>query len=171
MIQKGSTLILIPCEEGWGRGSGPGESQSGPVNRNRCKQAHRRITVNILLTIQILYLLQILYLYLYLQVILFAILASLHCNQVQMQTGTYVNISVKIYIFISPVQQNLQIFCRVLEYWEMKLQILAPNNALSEKEAVNTSPIFFFFILFFHISALIYSLFWWRDLCHFGGQN
>ena len=165
MIQKGSTLILIPCEEGWGRGSGPGESQSGPVNRNRCKQAHRRITVNILLTIQILYL------YLYLQAILLAILASVHCNQVQMQTGTYVNISVKTCIFIAPVQQNLQIFCRVVEYWEMKLQILAPNNALSEKEAVNTSPIFFFFILFFHISALIYSLFWWRDLCHFGGQN
>ena len=139
MIQKGSTLILIPCEEGWGRGSGPGESQSGPVNRNRCKQAHRRITVNILLTIQILYL----YLYLYLQAILLAILASVHGNQVQMQTGTYVNISVKTCIFIAPVQQNLQIFCRVVEYWEMKLQILAPNNALSEKEAVNTSTIFF----------------------------
>ena len=140
MIQKGSTLILIPCEEGWGRGSGPGESQSGPVNRNRCKQAHRRITVNILLTIQILYL--------YLQAILLAILASVHGNQVQMQTGTYVNISVKTCIFIAPVQQNLQIFCRVLEYWEMKLQILAPNNALSEKEAVNTSPIFFSFDFF-----------------------
>ena len=81
--------------------------------------------------------------------------ASVHGNQVQMQTGTYVNISVKIYIFISPVQQNLQIFCRVVEYWEMKLQILAPNNALSEKEAVNTSPIFFSFDFFFHISALI----------------
>ena len=144
MIQKRSTLILIPCEEGWGRGSGPGESQSGPVNRNRCKQAHRRITVNILLTIQILYL----YLYLYLQAILLAILASVHGNQVQMQTGTYVNISVKTCIFITQVQQNLQIFCRVVEYWEMKLQILAPNNALSEKEAVNTSPIFFSFDFF-----------------------
>ena len=74
--------------------------------------------------------------------------ASVHGNQVQMQTGTYVNISVKIYIFISPVQQNLQIFCRVVEYWEMKLQILAPNNALSEKEAASTSPIQFSCLIF-----------------------
>ena len=50
-----------------------------------------------------------------------------------------------------------QIFSRVVEYREMKLQILAPNNALSEKEAVNTSPIFFSFDFFFHTSALTHS--------------
>ena len=42
---------------------------------------------------------------------------------------------------IHSVQLDLQIFCWVVEYWEMKLQILAPNNALCEKEAVNIYPI------------------------------